>query len=146
MRTLRELGVQLVPIRLPDKYPIGALTIILNTEAASVFDELTRSNVTEGLNRWPNAWRRDRMPLLVRIRRQNQNPIYLVAWRLPPRFSAEESADRRIRGSGSANAGWLARPKQRIRLAVARFVVGASALPLARVPPCCERYDPRANP
>ncbi len=57
LRVLRELGVNLVPIRLPDEYPVDAISIILNVEAATVFDPLTRSANMEGLNRWPPVFR-----------------------------------------------------------------------------------------
>lgn len=53
---LRELGVTLVPIELPDKYPVGALTLILNTEAAAAFDPLTRAGVREGIGHWANTF------------------------------------------------------------------------------------------
>jgi Asp-tRNA(Asn)/Glu-tRNA(Gln) amidotransferase A subunit family amidase len=43
LKVLRELGVRLVPIALPTKYPLGELTLILYAEAAAVFDELTRA-------------------------------------------------------------------------------------------------------
>jgi Asp-tRNA(Asn)/Glu-tRNA(Gln) amidotransferase A subunit family amidase len=57
LRVLRELGVTLVPIELPAKYPTSAITLMLRTEAAAVFDDLTRKHVTEGLNSWPGAFR-----------------------------------------------------------------------------------------
>lgn len=58
---LRELGVQLIPIELPDR-PVNALRIILNAEAAAAFDELTRSGRDSMLSRqdagaWPNSFR-----------------------------------------------------------------------------------------
>src|SRR5277367_4230426 len=37
LKVLRELGVQLVPIKLPDNVPVGALGFILSTEAATSF-------------------------------------------------------------------------------------------------------------
>ncbi len=54
---LRELGVKLVPIKLPKQYPVSALTLILNTEAAAVFDELTRDGVSDGIGRWASTFR-----------------------------------------------------------------------------------------
>lgn len=56
LKILRELGVSLVPIALPDDYPTSAVTLMLRTEAAAVFDDLTRKHVTEGLNTWPAAF------------------------------------------------------------------------------------------
>ena len=32
----------------------NAVTLMLGTEAAAVFDEITRKHITEGLNNWPD--------------------------------------------------------------------------------------------
>jgi Asp-tRNA(Asn)/Glu-tRNA(Gln) amidotransferase A subunit family amidase len=58
IRALRDLGVKLVPIKLPDKHPVGELTVILDTEAAAVFDPLTRQGVRDGIGRWATTFRR----------------------------------------------------------------------------------------
>jgi Asp-tRNA(Asn)/Glu-tRNA(Gln) amidotransferase A subunit family amidase len=57
LKVLRKMGFELVPITLPEELPIGAITLMLGTEAAAVFDEITRKHVTEGLNTWPNTFR-----------------------------------------------------------------------------------------
>ncbi len=57
LKTLKELGVELVPIELPNDLPVGAITLMLSTEAAAVFDDLTRKHITEGLNSWPGTFR-----------------------------------------------------------------------------------------
>lgn len=57
LRVLRDLGVRLVPIQLPSQYPLDPLHLILDTEAAAAFDDLTRKNLSEGLNAWPNIFR-----------------------------------------------------------------------------------------
>jgi Asp-tRNA(Asn)/Glu-tRNA(Gln) amidotransferase A subunit family amidase len=72
LRGLRELGVQLVPIKLPGKYPVAALRIILGTEAAAVFDELTRQGVTEGLGSWPRTFRQGQFVPAVEYLRANR--------------------------------------------------------------------------
>jgi len=59
---LRSLGVNPIPIELPDQFPLNALRIILNAEAGAAFDELTLSNRDELLVRqdqgaWPNSFR-----------------------------------------------------------------------------------------
>lgn len=54
---LTELGVKLVPVKLPEKYPVNPLTLILNTEAAAAFDDLTRADVHDGIGRWGNTFR-----------------------------------------------------------------------------------------
>jgi len=58
LKLLRELGVQLVPIELPNSLPASAVSLMLGTEAATVFDELTRKGITHGLNSWPSTFRR----------------------------------------------------------------------------------------
>ena len=58
LKVLRELGFELVPIELPKDYPLDAITLMLGTEAAAVFDEFTRNHVTEGLNSWPETFRK----------------------------------------------------------------------------------------
>jgi len=63
---LRALGVDPVPVSLPDRFPIAALRIILNAEAGAAFDELTRSGADDELVRqmagaWPNAFRTSRL-------------------------------------------------------------------------------------
>jgi Asp-tRNA(Asn)/Glu-tRNA(Gln) amidotransferase A subunit family amidase len=62
---LRELGAQLVPIKLPD-YPHESLLLILLAEAAAAFDELTRYDQDDLLTRqddeaWPNVFRMARL-------------------------------------------------------------------------------------
>ena len=54
---LKGLGVALVPMKLPQKYPVGPLTVILNTEAAAAFDDLTRAGVREGIGKWGTTFR-----------------------------------------------------------------------------------------
>ena len=57
---LRGLGVDLVPIALPEDFPADAVAMMLTVEAAAAFDELTRTHVTEGLNDWPATFLRGR--------------------------------------------------------------------------------------
>ena len=72
LRAFAELGVELVPIKLPADYPIRALTMILNTEAATAFDSITRAGVTEGLNTWPRAFREAQFTPAVEYLRANR--------------------------------------------------------------------------
>lgn len=58
VNVLRDLGCELVPIKLPDSIPARAISMMLGTEAAAVFDEITRNHITEGLNSWPKTFRR----------------------------------------------------------------------------------------
>ena len=62
---LREMGVEPIPVALPDDLPIGALGIILEAEASAAFDGLTRSRESDRLvrqerNAWPNVFRHAR--------------------------------------------------------------------------------------
>jgi Asp-tRNA(Asn)/Glu-tRNA(Gln) amidotransferase A subunit family amidase len=57
LRVLQKLGFELVPMTLPNDLPVGAITLMLGTEASAAFDELTRKHVTEGLNTWPDTFR-----------------------------------------------------------------------------------------
>jgi Asp-tRNA(Asn)/Glu-tRNA(Gln) amidotransferase A subunit family amidase len=72
IRTLRELGVKLIPIKLPEKYPVGAMTVILDTEAAAAFDALTRKGVREGIGRWTTTFRRAQFIPAVEYLRANR--------------------------------------------------------------------------
>ncbi|MEO1998313.1 MAG: amidase, partial [Planctomycetaceae bacterium] len=72
LQVLRDLGAQLVPIKLPDTYPVRALLMILYAEAATVFDELIRSGNTEGLNSWPRALRNAQFTPAVEYLRANR--------------------------------------------------------------------------
>jgi Asp-tRNA(Asn)/Glu-tRNA(Gln) amidotransferase A subunit family amidase len=72
LRVLRDLGVRLVPIKLPTKYPLQPLQLILDTEAATAFDELTRKGITEGLNSWPRTFRAGQFVPAVEYLRANR--------------------------------------------------------------------------
>ena len=63
---MRGLGVELVPLALPDDLPVGALRFVLAAEAAAAFDELTRSGRDDLMVRqveqaWPNVFRQARL-------------------------------------------------------------------------------------
>jgi len=73
---LRELGATLVPIELPD-YPIPALNLIFQAEAAAAFDELTRSGqddllVRQTADAWPNVFREARLITAVEYIQANR--------------------------------------------------------------------------
>jgi Asp-tRNA(Asn)/Glu-tRNA(Gln) amidotransferase A subunit family amidase len=53
---LSDLGVKLIPVKLPDEIPASALTTILNVEAAASFDELTRQGISDGIGRWADVF------------------------------------------------------------------------------------------
>jgi Asp-tRNA(Asn)/Glu-tRNA(Gln) amidotransferase A subunit family amidase len=69
---LRQLGVTLAPIKLPADYPVNELNLILDTEAAAVFDTLTREGVREGIGRWATTFRRSEFVPAVEYLRANR--------------------------------------------------------------------------
>jgi Asp-tRNA(Asn)/Glu-tRNA(Gln) amidotransferase A subunit family amidase len=77
LEALKQLGVTLVPVTLPD-LPNSALTVLLDVESAAVFEELTLSGQDEKLivQSQPQSWREARLLSAVdylqkeRLRRQ----------------------------------------------------------------------------
>lgn len=64
LEQLKSMGVDLIPIELPD-IPVYSMAFILSAEAAAAFDELTRSGrdslmVRQIKNAWPNVFRASR--------------------------------------------------------------------------------------
>jgi Asp-tRNA(Asn)/Glu-tRNA(Gln) amidotransferase A subunit family amidase len=59
-KVLRELGVKLVPIKLPQATANGLIGLILDVESAAAFDAVTREGIRDGLGLWPNTFRRGR--------------------------------------------------------------------------------------
>lgn len=64
IETYRSLGANVKPVFFPDSafYPVNLVSIILNAESAAAFDELTRSNRDDLIERqdrdfWPNSFR-----------------------------------------------------------------------------------------
>lgn len=57
LQILEKTGVQLIPIKLPE-FPHWPITIMLDSEAGTMFDPLTRAGITEGLNSWPGTFRK----------------------------------------------------------------------------------------
>jgi len=79
---LKELGVNLIPIGLPE-FPINDLSFILSSEAAAAFDELTRSNKDDLLvrqikNAWPNSFRASRFIPAVEYINANRVRFLLI--------------------------------------------------------------------
>lgn len=58
LHLMRQLGLELVPMTFPTELPVRAITMMLGTEAAAAFDEITRRHITEGLNSWPSTFRK----------------------------------------------------------------------------------------
>ena len=82
LNVLRSLGMELIPLELPD-FPVGALSFILNAEAAAAFDELTRSGQDDLLKRqirhaWPNVFRWARLIPAVEYIQANRHRTLLM--------------------------------------------------------------------
>src|SRR6056297_2025119 len=61
LETMKDMGVNLVPIELPD-YNVGPLRVILTAEGAAAFDQLTLTDQDDQMqwqtpNAWPNSFR-----------------------------------------------------------------------------------------
>jgi Asp-tRNA(Asn)/Glu-tRNA(Gln) amidotransferase A subunit family amidase len=64
LNEIRNMGINLIPVALPDSatIPVKSLALILVAESAAAFDDLTRSNKDDELNlqdknAWPNIFR-----------------------------------------------------------------------------------------
>lgn len=64
-KVLSDLGVKLVPIKLPQAIAGGLIGLILDVESATAFDAVTREGVRDGLGLWPNTFRRGRFVTAV---------------------------------------------------------------------------------
>src|SRR5262245_10888319 len=71
LQPLRDLGVKLLPIQLPDKYPVETNTI-LYAECAAAFDDLTRKGNDEGINTWGHTFRQGQYIPAVEYIRANR--------------------------------------------------------------------------
>jgi Asp-tRNA(Asn)/Glu-tRNA(Gln) amidotransferase A subunit family amidase len=75
---LKGLGVQLVPIELPSKYPVDAVRTILFAEAAAAFDDLPRKGVREGIGTWAGYFRAGQFVPAVEYLRANRVRTLLI--------------------------------------------------------------------
>jgi len=80
LRALREeIGVELVPIELPE-FPVGAMGFILTAESAAAFEELTLSGRDDlmGDSSWPNTFRTARLiPAVEYIQANRARTVYM---------------------------------------------------------------------
>jgi Asp-tRNA(Asn)/Glu-tRNA(Gln) amidotransferase A subunit family amidase len=60
MKVLKDLGVTLVPITLPHSAAQQIVSIILDVEAATAFDDITREGVRNDIGQWANTFCRSR--------------------------------------------------------------------------------------
>jgi Asp-tRNA(Asn)/Glu-tRNA(Gln) amidotransferase A subunit family amidase len=82
---LKRLGINLIPVALPD-LPYDAMRIILSAEAAASFDELTRSDrdkllVQQGKFDWPNSFRTSRfIPAVDYVNANRLRSLAIQKW------------------------------------------------------------------
>ncbi|MCP4171005.1 MAG: amidase [Fuerstiella sp.] len=55
---LEEQGANIIPVSLPDEFPEWAVSLMLDAEAATIFHDLVATKNTDGLNRWPEIFRK----------------------------------------------------------------------------------------
>lgn len=85
LEVLRGMGVNLIPIEIPD-LPYDAMRFILTAEAAAAFDDLTRSNrdaelVQQGRGDWANTFRTARfIPAADYINANRLRSTAIAAW------------------------------------------------------------------
>lgn len=65
LKVLRELGVEPVPITLPQGTAQTIVNLILDVESATAFDDITRAGVNEGIGQWGGTFRRGRFVAAV---------------------------------------------------------------------------------
>jgi Asp-tRNA(Asn)/Glu-tRNA(Gln) amidotransferase A subunit family amidase len=57
LKVLSDLGVELVPVRLPYANSSSIVGVILNVEAGAAFDDITRAGVSDGIGAWGTSFR-----------------------------------------------------------------------------------------
>ncbi len=83
LETLKNMGVELVPVTLPENLPVEALSIILDVESAAAFSELTLTNRDDEMVRqikwaWPNFFRKARFVPAVEYIQANRIRTKLI--------------------------------------------------------------------
>ena len=83
LENIRKMGVEPVPMELPGDLPLQSLGLILEAEAATAFDELTRSGKVDELTRqekgyWPDLFRRARFIPAVEYLQANRFRTQLI--------------------------------------------------------------------
>jgi len=85
LEVFRKLGINLIPVDLPD-VPYDAMRIILTAEAAAAFDDLTRSDrdnllVQQGKFDWPNTFRTSRfIPAVDYVNANRLRSVAIQKW------------------------------------------------------------------
>lgn len=86
LEVFKTLGIELLPVEVPEGIPYGAMRIILQAESAAAFDGLTRSNRDDELVRqdaraWPNFFRAGRLiPAVDYINANRLRTLMIQEW------------------------------------------------------------------
>jgi Asp-tRNA(Asn)/Glu-tRNA(Gln) amidotransferase A subunit family amidase len=84
LEVMKKLGIKLLPKELPD-FPVRSISFILSAEAATAFDELTRTNkddllVRQDKHAWPNTFRKARfIPAVEYIQANRARTVLMKA-------------------------------------------------------------------
>ncbi|MFC2098019.1 amidase, partial [Bacteroidota bacterium] len=83
LEVLKNMGIELIPVKLPDNIPVNAIGFILSAEASAAFDELTRSDrdellVSQRRYSWPNSFRQSRFIPAVEYINANRIRFQLI--------------------------------------------------------------------
>jgi Asp-tRNA(Asn)/Glu-tRNA(Gln) amidotransferase A subunit family amidase len=84
LKTLREMGVNLTPVKMPEQIPAMALSIMLEAEAAAAFADLTLTKkdtmmVRQFKGGWPNIFRQARFIPAVEYIQASRIRVQLIA-------------------------------------------------------------------
>ena len=83
LKTLKKLGVQLLPIELPKRFPLNSLLTILDVESGAAFDDITRDGITDGLGPWPRTFQKARFVPAIDYLRANRIRTLLMQEMVP---------------------------------------------------------------
>lgn len=75
------MGIDLIPVEWPARFPLAALRPILTAESAAAFDDLTRSgrdSMMEETSSWPNTFRTARLIPAVEYIQANRVRTLLI--------------------------------------------------------------------
>jgi Asp-tRNA(Asn)/Glu-tRNA(Gln) amidotransferase A subunit family amidase len=78
LNVLKDLGVQLVPITIPRSAAQTIINIILDTESATAFDDITREGVRTDIGLWAGTFRRARFIAAVDYLRAQRARILVM--------------------------------------------------------------------
>lgn len=83
LAVLEKVFTKVTPVELPQEFPVNAMISILNAEAATAFDEITRNGqvdelVSQNPGSWPNSFRASRFIPAVEYLRANRLRTQLI--------------------------------------------------------------------